>query len=100
VNEKPVANAGENVTISSSNGIAVLDGTRSKDPDGKIVRYVWQKVSGPAHGILSGEVTSHARVTGLNYPGVYTFQLRVIDDRAEWSTAFVKVTVVDGGVLN
>lgn len=99
-NIKPVAKAGNNITISSAHGSALLDATASSDPDGKIIRYVWQKVSGPTYGILSGEVTATPRLTGLTYPGVYTFQVRVIDDRAEWSTAYVKVTVVDGNVLN
>jgi predicted esterase len=99
-NIKPVANAGKNVTISGFAGSAVLDASASTDPDGKIVRYVWQKTSGPAAGILHDEVTANPRLTGLNLPGVYTFQVRAIDDRAEWSTADVKITVVDAGLIN
>jgi hypothetical protein len=87
-------------TISSASGNARLNGLGSKDPDGKILRYLWQKVSGPAHGLISGEVTSQPSLTGLNYPGIYTYQLRVVDDRAEWSSDMIKITVVDGNVLN
>jgi hypothetical protein len=99
-NIKPHATAGKDITISSASGAALLDATASTDADGKIIRYVWQKISGPTFGVMSGGVTATPHVTGLTYPGVYTFQVRVIDDRAEWSTDLVRVTVVDGNVLN
>lgn len=99
-NKKPVASAGKDLTISSATATATFDASASRDPDGKIVRYVWQKISGPSYGILAGEVTAKPHVSGLKYPGVYTYQLRVVDDRAEWSTDTIRVTVVDGNVLN
>ena len=99
-NIKPIARAGKDITISSTTGTATFDGSASTDADGKIVRYVWQKVSGPPYGILSDEVTAKPVVTGLTYPGVYTFRLNVIYDRAEWATTIIKVTVVDGNVIN
>lgn len=99
-NKKPVAAVGPNLRIPSARGFARLDATASFDPDGKIVRFVWEKVSGPTCGIMSADVTPTPFVSGLTMPGVYTFRVRVIDNRAEWSTADVKITVVDGGVLN
>lgn len=99
-NVKPVAHAGKDTTISASSGRAILNASASYDPDGRIVRYVWQKVSGPSYGILEKEVTPYPVVTGLTVPGVYTFKVRAIDDRAEWSEATVKVTVVDGQVFS
>ena len=99
-NIKPIADAGNNVKISSASGDIILDGTSSKDNDGKIVRYIWQKVSGPPHGTLTGEVSAKAQLRGLIYPGVYEYELRVVDDRAEWSTDRIKIVVVDGNVLN
>ncbi len=99
-NKKPIANAGRNITISSASGRAVLDASASVDPDGKVVRYVWQKASGPSAGLIENDLTAHPTVTLLKMPGVYTFRVRVIDDRAEWSTADVRITVVDGGVIN
>lgn len=98
-NIKPVAKAGKDITISTADAEVILDATGSSDPDGKIVRYVWQKVSGPSYDYLAHEVSAHPVVKGLTYPGVYTYQLRVIDDRAEWSTDSVRITVVDGNVL-
>lgn len=99
-NIKPIARAGKDITISSTSGTVIFDGSQSTDADGKVVRYVWQKVSGPPYGILEKEVTANPVVRGLTYPGVYTFQLRVIDDRAEWNEDSVRVTVVDGNVFN
>lgn len=99
-NFKPVADAGDDVTISAANGSVTLNGKQSKDADGKIIRYLWQKVAGPAHGLISGEVTATPQLRGLHYPGVYTYQLRVVDDKAEWSSDHITVTVLDGNVLN
>ena len=99
-NIKPVANAGKDITISSAVGTVILDGSASYDPDGKILRYIWQKKSGPSYEIVEDEVTAKPKITNLTYPGVYTFTLRVVDDRAEWTTTKVKVTVVDGSVIN
>jgi dienelactone hydrolase len=99
-NLKPVANAGKDIVISSAFGTAVLDATKSSDPDGKVVRYVWEKINGPAYGILSADVTPTPVASGLTYPGIYSFQVRVIDDRAEWSQDTVRVTVVDGNVFS
>lgn len=99
-NKKPIPNAGRNVTVSAASGRATLDATASVDPDGKVVRYVWQKTSGPSTGLIENDLTAKPTVVGLNMPGVYTFQVRVIDDRAEWSVASVKITVVSGGVIN
>lgn len=99
-NLKPLADAGKDITISTAKGVVMLDGNGSKDPDGRVIRYIWQKVSGPAQGMITGEVTATPYLRGLTYPGVYTYQLRVVDDRAEWSSAQVKIIVVDGNVLN
>jgi predicted esterase len=98
-NIRPVAKAGKDITISTADAEVILDGTASSDPDGKIVRYVWQKVAGPSYDYIAHEVTPHPVVKGLTYPGVYTYQLRVVDDRAEWSTDSVRITVVDGNVV-
>ncbi len=99
-NKKPIADAGKNITVSTSTHEIKLDATNSKDPDGKVVRYVWQRVSGPSVGLVRDEVTATPTIVGLSLPGVYTFRVRVIDDRAEWSTADVKITVVDATIVN
>lgn len=96
VNKRPTANAGADQTISSLVGIATLNGGSSRDEDGNIVRYVWKKVSGPSFGTISAQVSvgSSTTVIGLNNPGVYVYELRVLDNRADWSVDQVTINVV------
>jgi len=47
INHVPIANAGNDTTITLPADIATLDGSRSTDPDNNITRYKWTKVSGP-----------------------------------------------------
>jgi hypothetical protein len=99
VNKRPIANAGSNTNITTGLGTVTLDASGSSDPDGKIVRYVWTVVSSPAYLTLpNGGVTTSPQltVTGLNTAGTYVFELRVIDDRADWTTSTVTVTVSSG----
>jgi predicted esterase len=93
-NQKPVARAGDDIRISASGGSTTLTAEGSHDPDGKITRLIWTKISGPAYGILAREMSDAPTLSGLTQPGVYKYQLKVVDDRAEWSTDTVNVTVL------
>jgi poly(3-hydroxybutyrate) depolymerase len=99
-NKRPIANAGPDQTISALTGIATLNGSASTDPDGKLVRYVWTKVSGPGFGTISAPVSTSSTtlVTGLTQPGTYVYELRVIDDRADWAVDQVAITVVSQNI--
>ncbi|AXY77522.1 T9SS C-terminal target domain-containing protein [Paraflavitalea soli] len=94
-NKRPVADAGNPLSILSTLGIVTLSGAKSTDADGKIVRYIWTKISGPNAGVISAAVSigSSTTVTGLNLPGTYQYELKVVDDRADWTTDTVTVTV-------
>lgn len=98
----PVANAGSNVTVSTSPGVVNLSAAASYDPDGTILRYIWRKVSGPATGNIISPVstTGLTQITNLNIAGTYVFEVKVVDDRANWKTATVTVTVTSGAVSN
>ncbi len=102
VNKRPVANAGNPLSILTSLGIVTLSGAGSTDADGKIVRYIWRKISGPSYGTISATVSLDGRttITGLNWPGTYQYELKVVDDRADWSLDTVTVTVGSGGSAN
>lgn len=102
VNRRPVANAGPNLTISATSGIANLSGALSTDADGHIVRYIWRKVSGPSAGTITSPVSANGltRITGLTTAGTYQYELKAVDDRADYSLATVNVTVVAGPVSN
>src|SRR5699024_10558312 len=53
VNKLPVARAGNTINITTGTATATLDGSASTDADGKLVRYVWRKLSGPAAGSIT-----------------------------------------------
>jgi PKD repeat protein len=71
VNEPPVANAGPDQTVSSSE--VHFDGTGSHDPDGKIAVYAWNFGDGTTGG---GPTPVHVYKTA----GGYRVRLTVTDD--------------------
>lgn len=94
VNKLPIANAGQNVTISAGNAKAVLDASKSTDADGTIVRYIWKKLSGPAQGNITNKYAFKINLDDLNTEGVYTYELTVVDNRASIGRDTVSITVV------
>ncbi len=94
VNKLPIANAGTDINV-SINGIATLNASNSYDADGKILRYIWKQVSGPVTTNIIDDTTSSANteVKGFTATGIYTYELKVVDDRAAVSTARVNITV-------
>ncbi len=98
VNQRPVANPGANQSITTGTGSVTLNAGSSTDADGRIVRYVWSKTSGPNAGNITTPVSQNGvtTVTGLTVAGTYQYQVKVIDDRADWTTATVTITVTTG----
>ena len=98
----PVANAGSNVTISNSPGVVNLSAAASYDPDGVIRRFIWRKVSGPNVGNIISPVSTNGltQITNLTTPGTYVYEVKVVDDRANWTFSTVTVTVTSGAVSN
>lgn len=95
-NRKPVARAGNDQSITTADASISLSGSSSSDQDGSIVRYIWTKLAGPKSGTLSGSSTATLKITDLTTTGTYKYQLKVIDNRAEWSMDTVLVTVTIG----
>jgi len=98
VNKLPVANAGRQISITPGTGIATLDASGSTDADGKIVRYVWRKISGPSAGNITTALgpAPITTVESLKKSGSYKFELTVVDDRASFSADTVTVVVSSG----
>lgn len=95
VNKPPVANAGDNVTVTiAANALTasvVLNGTSSYDPDGTIRTYGWRKTAGgPA--VIASPSQAITNVSGMT-EGNYTFELRVTDQNSVMSYDLVTVTV-------
>ena len=95
-NNAPLADAGDDATITTSYTTVLLNASRSKDTDGYLTSVYWSKVSGPVvcniencHG-----VTTHAANL---LEGVYVFRVMVKDNRGDSSFDDVKVTVNNPG---
>jgi hypothetical protein len=93
-NKAPIAVAGSNQTITGSS--LQLNAWGSNDPDGSIVSYNWQKISGPSSfSIVNGQ---YATPTISNLvAGTYVIQLTVTDNQGATGTATVTITVNNGG---
>lgn len=87
-NQPPVANAGTDITTSSSS--VVLNGTAS-DQDGTVT-VLWTQTAGTATTITNG-TTLTPTISGLT-PGVRTYRLRATDDDGAVTDDFVQVTMV------
>jgi len=93
-NQKPIANAGQDITIYVPESKATLDGKASIDPDGMIIRFNWKQLSGPKMAILATPASPEHEVSELA-PGSYTFELSVTDNRNSVSRDTMNLTVIN-----
>lgn len=94
-NEPPVANAGEDVTVTLPVSIATLHGSASDD-DGSIAKYTWTKVSGPGVTMTNANQATLS-LSGLQ-EGSYVFRLTVEDNDGATAYDQVSVTVLPEAV--
>jgi predicted esterase len=94
VNASPIANAGDDITITLPLNIVTLDGSKSYDPDGKIVSWKWGVVrrTSAIPVTFSNAYVQKPVVSNLN-EGEYVFRLTVTDDKGLVSTDDKIVTV-------
>lgn len=90
-NQPPVADAGDNVTISLPQTWVVLDASGSTD-DNKIEGFQWEQIDGPSVAGISNGNESKTNVTGLTKGG-YTFKVTVTDDNKNAASDLVYVVV-------
>lgn len=91
-NQPPVANAGEDQTITLPANSVNLSGTGT-DPDGTIVSYSWAQISGPNSVMAANVNQQEISVQGLA-EGVYVFEFTVKDNGGVIATDVVTVTVL------
>ncbi|MBE2230861.1 MAG: tandem-95 repeat protein [Chitinophagaceae bacterium] len=91
VNQLPLANAGNDLVITLPVNSVTLNGTGS-DPDGSIVAYLWNKISGPAQYTITSSGSASTGVTGLT-EGLYQFELIVTDNSGATDRDTMQVTV-------
>jgi ribosomal protein L14 len=94
-NQSPVANAGKDTTIALPVSTYLLDGSKSKDPDGTIVKYSWKQLSGPSVAGIANASSVTTQVLGLTTEGDYVFELDVTDNAGAVSIATIKITVTN-----
>ena len=98
-NRPPVANAGEDQTITLPVSDINLDGSVSFDPDNNITGYAWTKISGPSSFNIVNANAVQTQATNL-VQGVYLFELKITDVGGLTSkdTLFVNVRETLGGL--
>ncbi|RZK47209.1 MAG: hypothetical protein EOO94_01170 [Pedobacter sp.] len=94
-NKLPVAVAGEDIEITLPANTVTLDGSQSDDPDGKIVSFNWSMIKGPASYSIATSNQAKTTVKDL-VEGVYSFRLRVTDDKGGVHEDDVNVKVNKG----
>ena len=78
-NKPPIAIAGPDQVITLPTDSIFLDGTASKDPDGKISEWLWTKISGPASFTITKPTDSTTKIKAL-VTATYQFELKVTDN--------------------
>jgi len=91
----PVANAGDNVTVTLPATTATLDGSGSNDPEGQAITYSWVQVYGPSIITFNSATSPSPTVSNL-VAGVYKVKLTV-SDGTYTSTDEVLIIVTAGG---
>ncbi|RDC62761.1 T9SS type A sorting domain-containing protein [Adhaeribacter pallidiroseus] len=91
-NQKPVASAGGNTSLTLPTNSLVLPGSGS-DPDGTVEEFDWSQLSGPNTATFSSKTVAKPTVSNL-VAGTYTFSLVVRDnDQAQSNADQISVTV-------
>lgn len=78
INHAPLANAGNDTTITLPANTANLDGSKSTDPDNNITSYQWAKINGPSSFAITNASAITTQVNNL-VEGTYLFELKVTD---------------------
>ncbi|MFY0255815.1 PKD domain-containing protein [Chitinophaga sp. 30R24] len=93
-NTAPVAIVTADTQVQLPTSYITADGSASYDPDGTIVHYQWEQVSGAANAFIATPAAQKTLITKLEVPGVYIFRLTVTDDKQVIGTASFTVVVL------
>ncbi|MFB6392629.1 PKD domain-containing protein [Polymorphospora lycopeni] len=97
VNVPPVANAGPDQSVPPG-ATVILDGSGSTDPDGTLVGYLWEQVSGTPVELDDPTATQPTFGAPASVDGaVLVFSLTVTDDRGDSDPDTVTISVAATG---
>ncbi|OLY94453.1 N-acetylneuraminic acid mutarotase [Cnuella takakiae] len=93
-NKPPLADAGADQKVPDGQDSVLLNGSASTDPDGKIVAWLWTKLTGPASFAI---VNAKSPVTSLKnlVAGNYILELEVTDERGASAKDTVQIIVAN-----
>ena len=93
-NKPPIADVGQDITVPAAGTRIILDGSKSRDPEGTRLNYSWSITALPpkSTATLVGGNTVRPSVT-LDVVGQYKFGLIVSDGELQSAEAIVTVTV-------
>jgi hypothetical protein len=93
-NQIPIANAGPSMTVQPTSNV-VLDGTKSYDPNGGSLRFLWLQLAGGPTVPLLNNATATPSFIAPSVPNTttLTFQLIVSDGQSDSMPAYTYVTV-------
>jgi len=89
----PSADAGTN-KISIEGSQVTLDGSASKDKDGKIKSYLWQQISGPKVNLENANnLVALFKASSVTHDSILVFKLTITDDKGGKDSAITSVKV-------
>lgn len=92
-NAVPLADAGTDITVHANDTVS-LDGSKSKDPDGRIVLYVWTQTQGTQIRFVDNKVSQpQFTAPNIEHDETLVFNLAVKDNSGETSNDTVQVLV-------
>src|SRR3954466_16218703 len=95
-NKPPIANAGDDQSITLSTNNVLLDGSASTD-DGKIIAFKWAQITGPDSSSITHPDSSKT-IIKVSAIGDYLYELTVTDDGGLSAKDTMLVTVSDTAV--
>jgi hypothetical protein len=91
-NQKPRANAGEDLDVILDTQTEITLNGRASDPDGTVVAYRWEQISGPNDLTLSNQDAAKVSLEDLE-EGTYILRLIVTDDEGATDSDDVRLSV-------
>src|SRR5574343_1621763 len=93
-NQAPMANAGNDSSISVPATTALLNGSASYDSDETITSYTWKQLNGAATASIQSANSATSTIVNLQ-TGEYQFELTVTDNNGASSKDTVFITVIN-----